>query len=99
LNRLVIDPVIPRNWPELKADLPWGVTTVRLHIRNPHGVQSGVGSAEMDGRPVSDLLARDEVRGRFVLAVPLKRLRRSSTIELEVTLGVGSVCNPLKAFK
>lgn len=99
LNRLVIDPVIPRNWPELKADLPWGVTTVRLHIRNPHGVQSGVGSAEMDGRPVSDLLARDEVRGRFVLAVPLKRLRRSSTIELEVTLGVGSVCKPLKAFK
>jgi len=86
LTHLVIDPVIPADWPELKADLPWGGMNIRLHIRNPHGVQSGVGSASIEGLSVPDLLVRDERRDRVVLAIPYRQLSHMKSMKVEVTL-------------
>jgi cellobiose phosphorylase len=86
LTHLVIDPVIPADWPELRADLPWGGTKIRLHVRNPRGAQSGVGSASIEGLSVPDLLIRDERRDRVVLAIPYRQLSQMKAMKVEVIL-------------
>jgi cellobiose phosphorylase len=87
LTHLVIDPVIPADWPVLRAKLPWLGKRIHLRIQNPDGVESGVNAAKIDGRPVPDLLVWDEARGRFVLAVPSRQSRQKKVINVEVTLG------------
>ena len=88
LTRLVIDPVIPKDWPELRAELPCLGKSIQLHILNPNGVQSGVVSARICGRSVPDLLVRDERRDRLVLAVPYRQFRQMNVIKMEVSLGI-----------
>ncbi len=87
LTHLVVDPVIPQHWPELKAEVPFLSHRVRLHIQNPHSVQSGVASAAIQGKPVPHLLCRDEKRERKVLLIPHDQLPRDRVFKLEVALG------------
>jgi cellobiose phosphorylase len=49
---LVIDPVIPRAWKGFKAEREFRGTRYFIEVENPDGVESGVKSVLVDGRPV-----------------------------------------------
>jgi len=47
-NTLVIDPCIPRKWPEYQVVYRFGGTTYKIQVKNPEGVNRGVRQAWMD---------------------------------------------------
>jgi len=49
---LVIDPVIPRAWKGFKVEREFRGTRYFIEVENPDGVESGVKSVLVDGRPV-----------------------------------------------
>jgi cellobiose phosphorylase len=49
---LVIDPVIPRAWKGFKVERKFRGTRYFIEVENPDGVESGVKSVLVDGRPV-----------------------------------------------
>jgi cellobiose phosphorylase len=49
---LVVDPVIPGEWPGFRAERVFRGVRYLVEVRNPDGVESGVRSIEVDGRPV-----------------------------------------------
>ncbi len=49
---LVVDPVIPGEWPGFRAERVFRGARYLVEVRNPDGVESGVRSVEVDGRPV-----------------------------------------------
>jgi cellobiose phosphorylase len=49
---LVVDPVIPGAWPGFRAERVFRGARYLVEVRNPDGVESGVRSIEVDGRPV-----------------------------------------------
>ncbi len=49
---LVVDPVIPGEWPGFRAERVFRGARYLVEVRNPDGVESGVRSIEADGRPV-----------------------------------------------
>lgn len=55
-HRLALDPCIPASWPEFAIEYRFGRTPYRITVRNPHGVQRGVVSVEVDGIIVPDLI-------------------------------------------
>ncbi len=50
---LLSDPVIPSAWPGFKAERLFRGTRYFIEVENPDGVESGVGSITVDGRPIS----------------------------------------------
>jgi len=52
-NGLVIDPCIPRTWPGFDVERKWRGATYRISVRNPAGVQRGVRTVTLDGKPAS----------------------------------------------
>ncbi len=53
-DRLRFDPVIPATWDNLILRYRHGSTLYEITIRNPEGVNRGVGEVELDGQPVPD---------------------------------------------
>jgi len=51
---LVVDPVIPRGWEGLRAERVFRGTRYFIEVENPEGVESGVVSMSVDGRPFED---------------------------------------------
>jgi cellobiose phosphorylase len=49
---LVVDPVIPRVWKAFKAERVFRGARYLIEVENPDGVESGVKSIRVDGRPV-----------------------------------------------
>jgi len=49
---LVVDPVIPRGWKGFRAERVFRGTRYFIEVENPEGVESGVVSMIVDGRPV-----------------------------------------------
>jgi cellobiose phosphorylase len=49
---LVVDPVIPRVWKGFKAERVFRGTRYLIEVENPDGVESGLKSIRVDGRPV-----------------------------------------------
>jgi cyclic beta-1,2-glucan synthetase len=61
-NRLRIDPCIPRFWREFEITYRREKTTYRIKVENPHSLNRGVASVELDGqsqRGVEVLLGDD----------------------------------------
>jgi cyclic beta-1,2-glucan synthetase len=47
-NSLVIDPCIPRHWPEFKINYRHGTTRYEIRVDNPHHVSTGVVAITLD---------------------------------------------------
>ena len=47
---LVIDPCIPKDWPEFTIYYRHEATSYDITVENPHGVSRGVAAIELDGR-------------------------------------------------
>ncbi len=50
---LVIDPCIPGDWNEFEVQREWRKATFHIKVLNPDGVQKGVKTVTLDGKPVS----------------------------------------------
>ncbi len=50
---LLVDPVIPSAWPGFRAERVFRGTRCLIEVENPQGVESGVESVFLDGRPIS----------------------------------------------
>ena len=53
-DSLTMDPCIPSHWPEFSVTYRCGSSSYDIIVRNPHGVQRGVESIEVDGARVQD---------------------------------------------
>ena len=51
---LRIAPCVPRDWREFDVTLRMPGTEYDIHVENPHGVNRGVKSIELDGQPLPD---------------------------------------------
>jgi len=49
---LEIDPCIPSVWPGFKASRIWRGATYEIAVENPRGVEKGVKSIFLNGKPV-----------------------------------------------
>ncbi|TCL67327.1 N,N'-diacetylchitobiose phosphorylase [Hydrogenispora ethanolica] len=50
---MIIDPCIPHDWPGFEVRRNWRGASYRITVRNPAGVQRGVRSLTLNGRPVA----------------------------------------------
>jgi cyclic beta-1,2-glucan synthetase len=69
---LHLSPCIPGSWPRYEISLRHGASRYEITVDNPHGVQRGVASAELDGvtvtaRPLAVALADDGAVHRLVV--------------------------------
>jgi cyclic beta-1,2-glucan synthetase len=48
-DTLLLDPCIPASWPRFEIKLRHGAAQYDIIVENPHGVQRGIVSAELDG--------------------------------------------------
>ena len=55
---LLLDPCIPGDWPGFEIVFRHAATRYEIAVENPHGVSRGIGSAELDGQPLSELPIR-----------------------------------------
>ena len=66
---LKLDPVIPGWWKGFRATVRHGEAVYEIEVENPDGVEHGVLSLTLDGRPVPDEgipLERDLVKHRVL---------------------------------
>jgi cellobiose phosphorylase len=54
---LVVDPVIPAAWPGFRAERVFRGARYLIEVENPDGVERGVASIVVDGRPVAGPIA------------------------------------------
>ncbi|MEP6849049.1 MAG: glucoamylase family protein [Acidobacteriota bacterium] len=52
-DTLSIEPCIPREWKEFEIVYSYRSTIYQIKVENPHGVRSGIFSAELDGKKLS----------------------------------------------
>jgi N,N'-diacetylchitobiose phosphorylase len=51
---LTVDPCIPGDWKEFAITRQWHKATYNITVKNPNGVQKGVRSVTLNGKPVSN---------------------------------------------
>ncbi len=51
-DSFVVDPCVPSGWRHFDITRQWRGATFRIRVENPDGVQKGVVSATLDGRPL-----------------------------------------------
>ena len=54
-DSLTVDPCVPADWREFTVHRRWRGAVYHIHVTNPHGVEKGVASLTVDGRPVEAL--------------------------------------------
>jgi N,N'-diacetylchitobiose phosphorylase len=50
---LIVDPCIPRDWPEFTMTRQWRGATYRIHVSNPRHVEKGVRRVTLNGKETS----------------------------------------------
>jgi cellobiose phosphorylase len=50
---LAINPCIPAGWPEFEIVFRRAETTWHIRVLNPHGVERGISSIQLDGEPIA----------------------------------------------
>ena len=76
-DRMIIDPCIPADWKEYSVIRKWRGGTYEIHVSNPDGVEKGVRSIEMDGKPVDALPVIPEgTRCRVEVTMGKKEVRK-----------------------
>lgn len=73
LTGLLIDPCVPSTWKSFRITRQFRGATLNIHITNPDGVQTGVKSVRVDGKPISGNVLSAFVEGE--------------THDVEVTMG------------
>jgi N,N'-diacetylchitobiose phosphorylase len=70
-NGLIIDPCIPKSWPGFTATRKFRGKTLRLEVRNPHGVEKGIARLSLNGQTLTgNLIPADKLAAEnSVLAV------------------------------
>jgi cyclic beta-1,2-glucan synthetase len=53
-NRLSLNPCVPRGWREFEITYRYRSAVYLVRVENPNGVERGVRTVALDGRPVSD---------------------------------------------
>ena len=69
---LVVDPCVPAEWKHFEVSRQWRGATYRIVVENPEGVQKGVKSVTLNGKPVT---------------MPIPAQEPSSVNEVIVTMG------------
>ena len=54
-DALLVDPCIPADWKEFRVIRKWRGSTYQIHVKNPDGVEKGVASILVDGKPADAL--------------------------------------------
>ena len=54
---LVVDPCIPAEWKEFEVTRQWRGATFHISVKNPKGVEKGVKSVSLNGKPVNGAVA------------------------------------------
>ncbi|MGA3081585.1 MAG: hypothetical protein ABSD44_09405, partial [Terracidiphilus sp.] len=54
---LIVDPCIPADWREFSVTRQWRGATFEIAVKNPNGVQKGVASVTLNGKPVHGPIA------------------------------------------
>ena len=54
---LVIDPCVPPDWKEFEVTRQWRGATYHIMVENPDGVEKGVKSVTLNGKPVTTTIA------------------------------------------
>ena len=66
---LVVDPSIPRAWPGFEFTYKHGTSRYRISIKNPRGVNRGIGQATLDGKnltgPPGEIQLKDDGRYHY----------------------------------
>jgi N,N'-diacetylchitobiose phosphorylase len=55
-NSLTVDPCIPADWKEFDITRQWRGATYHIKVRNPQGVEKGVKSVMLNGKPVKGIV-------------------------------------------
>lgn len=55
-DRLIIDPVIPKDWPGFHLRYRYQSTHYEIAIENPEHISHGINLVELDGAAVSDMM-------------------------------------------
>ena len=69
---MIVDPCIPSSWKEFQVVRKWRGATYNISVRNPQGVQKGVTTVMLNGKPA---------------AFPIPQQAPGSTNEVLVTMG------------
>jgi N,N'-diacetylchitobiose phosphorylase len=59
-NGLLVDPCIPSDWKEFEVTRVWRGATYHIVVKNPNGVQKGVKTITLNGRPVENPIPPQE---------------------------------------
>ena len=70
---LIVDPVIPRSWKEFRVEREFRGVRYEIRVENPDGVESGVRSVLLDGRPVAGRALPRPERDRASVVVAMGR--------------------------
>ena len=54
-DSLTVDPCVPADWKEFSVRRRWRGAEYQIHVSNPAGVEKGVASMTLDGKPVKKL--------------------------------------------
>lgn len=54
-DELIVDPCVPADWKEFSVKRCWRGAKYDIHVTNPDGVEKGVRSIQVDGKPVSKI--------------------------------------------
>jgi N,N'-diacetylchitobiose phosphorylase len=49
---MIVDPCIPGDWREFHVTRQWRGAIFEITVKNPNGVQKGVASTTLNGKPV-----------------------------------------------
>jgi N,N'-diacetylchitobiose phosphorylase len=60
-NGLLIDPCVPHDWKEFEVRRQWRGASYTIKVQNPNGVQKGVKSITINGKPVTGLITPQKV--------------------------------------
>jgi cyclic beta-1,2-glucan synthetase len=80
-EKLLIDPAIPTDWPRFAMRYRHGGTFYDIEVLNPHGLERGVASVELDGKTVRTVeipLKDDGAPHRIVVTLGEKPSKASS---------------------
>ncbi len=53
---MIIDPCIPKEWPEFEVQRQWRGAIYKIKVINPNGVEKGIQSILLNGQPVNETI-------------------------------------------
>ena len=86
LDRVVIDPCIPATWKEASAAVTFMGGRYDIRIKNPAGVECGVGELKLNGEVVGTSAPCPRL-GRTLFYIPMAKLKKGEDYTIEARIG------------